>query len=189
MRVALLVALLTGCSKTGGGAGGARDGSAYGPPWASQLFYRPLFVSSLSEMDDALDTGADADTIHYSWTEESGDDTRWWVSETDDRSSTPYLDMTFSGKGVQLVATPSVLATPIVLLESSFADGDATTTGDVTATVTFIESLPTWYGTFEDVVQIDLSGGTPSGQLRFAEGIGILQFSIGATAGDMAWYQ
>lgn len=189
MRSALLVALLAACSGGAGGPGGARDGDAYSPPWASQLFYRQLFVSSLDDMDAALDTGADAGTIHYAWTEEGDSGTRWWVSDADDRAGTPYLDLTFSGKGVQLVAAPDALGTPVVLLDSSFKDGDTVTTAGLTAQVTFIESLTTWYGTFNDVVQVDLSGGTPSGQLRFAEGIGVIQFSIGETAGDMAWYQ
>jgi hypothetical protein len=189
MQVALFVAMLAGCSGNNGGEGAARDGTAYGPPWASQIFYRQLFVNSLNEMDEALDTGGEAGTIHYAWTEETDDETRWWVSEGDDRTGTAYLDLTFSGKGVQMVAAPDALDTPIVLVESSFKSGDAVTSGSVTATVTLIDALTTWYGTFYDVVQVDLSGGTPTGQLRFAEGIGIIQFSVGTTAGELAWYQ
>jgi hypothetical protein len=189
MRALPMAVFALGCSGGGGGSGGARDGNAFASPWAEELLYRPAAVSSLEELDEALDTGEAAGTVHHAWTEVGDGGTRWWVSDVDDRTGAAYLDLRFDGAGLQLVAAPDTLATPIVLLPASFDDGQSVQSGDVTATITWIDSLNTWYGTFTHVVQVDLSGGSPTGQLRFAEGVGVIQFSVGVTSGDLAWYQ
>ena len=80
---------------------------------------------------------------------------------------------------------------PVILLPTAWKEGDAVTSGAFTATAEPLADIVTWYGTFTDVATVQVSGPADSpvaGTLRFASGVGLVQFALPGLEGDLVWY-
>lgn len=177
---------LVACS--GGGAGGNLSASTYLPPWASHLMYESVDPAAL---EGAEDTAAPLAHVMHLGVSGTGDDWTWALSEGDNyATASPVMEFGIStADGLAITSVDGAALSPaLVLLPATYAVEEPYSSGDYRATASHIDTLTTWYGVFEDVLGIEVSGPTVA-TFRMAEGIGPVQFAWGDVAGDLAWYE
>jgi len=167
--------------------------SAYSEDWVSTLSYRSLDAGEL-DGEGSTDTGASIDEWLHLSVSDGGDGRLLILSLGDDLAESVELArMQLSTDGaLRIRSIDGVEQDPeIVLLERNFTDGGSVESGDWTATTTMRPQQSTWYGSFEFVVDVELTGPeSPSSlsRIRLARNVGPVQFTWGEVSGDLAWY-
>lgn len=167
---------------------GNLSGDIYAPPWASHLVYREVEVDELIE---GVDTAEPLN--HKLHMEPTGQDTEYSLEFRSGEtwaSADPVMTWTLSTDGgLSLTAIDGEVQSPPVLLVGSAYEADtAVNSGDWRTTPKRLETLTTWYGTFEDVLEVRVDGPV-IGELRFVQGIGLVQFTWDDLGADLAWYE
>lgn len=177
---------LVACS--GGGADGGLSSSTYLPPWASHLEYQAVDAA-------ALDGGEDTATplshvVHIGVT--GANDTWTWEVRDGDTYATANTVLTLgvsTASGLVITSVDGAQLSPaLTLVSASYTDNEAVASGDYSATPNYLDALTTWYGVFDHVLDIEVSGPTVA-TFRMAAGVGPVQFAWGDLAGDLAWYE
>ena len=177
---------LIACS--GGGSSGTLPASTYLPPWATHLEYEEVDATALDGIEDTSTTLAHILHIGVSG---DGDSWTWEVREGDDyATASTVLTLGLStASGLEITSVDGTDLSPtLTLLSANYTVDEAVASGDSSAKPTRLDTLNTWYGTFSNVVDIEVSGPTVA-TFKMAEGIGPVQFAWGDVAGDLAWYQ
>ena len=178
--------LLLACDPDSAPTGGFTS-ETYAPPWAAHLMYRQLDPEDLA----SIDTGDTLSRIYHVGMTGADPSYELVFSEGDNyATAAPFMSWSLStADGVALTAVDGeALDPPVTLLASAFQLDEAVTSGAYRTTPTKLDTLTTWYGDFEEVMQIRVDGAT-IGDLYLAEGIGLVQFTWGDVAGDLAWYE
>jgi len=167
---------------------GALSSAAYAPPWATQLLYHEI---DQGELDGGVDTAASLNgelmmqpsgqdptwTLEFregdSWDE--GDALMTWELSTEDGLALTNID-------------GEALSPPLTLVGTTYEVGTSLDSGEYRTIPDRVDALTTWYGTFADVLEVQVDGPIV-GDLRFAEGVGLVQISWGDLAADLAWYE
>lgn len=184
---ALPILLLVACGENQGTSGNLSSGG-YAPPWASHLIYRQLEVDELAEGVDTAEplnhklhletTGQDP-----SFTLEFRDGETWagadglmtWTLSTDGGLSITAMD-------------GETLDPPMLLVGTTYEPETPVSSGEWRTTPILVESLVTWYGVFEDVLEIRVDGPA-IGELYLVKDVGLVQFTWDDLAADLAWYE
>ncbi len=179
--------LLVACGDKDTVAGNLSSGG-YAPPWASHLIYREVDVGELSEGVDTAEplnhkihmqpSGEGAEiTLEFrdgeTWA--SADAMMSWVISTDGGLSLISID-------------GETLSPPVLLVGSAYEADTPVTSGAWRTTPTRLETLTTWYGTFEDVLEVQVDG-PHIGELRFVADVGLVQLTWDDLGADLAWYE
>lgn len=184
MWLMVLVACADGSGKT---PTGGFTSEVYAPPWATHLMFRQLDPEDLS----AIDTAATLSRIYHVGVSGAAPDWTLTFSEGEDYVTAEQF-MTWTVSTADGIALTSVdgetFDPPITLVSAAFQDGESVTSGPYRATPTRMDALTTWYGEFEEVLQVRVDGDT-IGDLYLAQGVGLAQFTWGDVAGDLAWYE
>lgn len=167
---------------------GNLSGDLYAPPWAAHLIYREAEVDELSEGVDTAEplnhklhlmpTGSDPEyqlEFRDGETWGSADELMTWTLSTDGGLTLTAID-------------GEALDPPVLLVGSAYEADAAVSSGEWRTTPSRVEALTTWYGTFEDVLEVRVDGPV-IGELRFAQGVGLVQFTWNDLAADLAWYE
>lgn len=187
-----LLALAAACNGNGA-LGGNASWTDWGPPWTTSAQYRALAAADLESLDEGFDTGADLGEQRYATIEESGTQVVWSVF-ADESLSQLLFSFTFEASGGLLLTDSSAGSydPPVVILPETVRSGDSEKTGDFKVSTNRMPTVNTWYGQFTDVVQADISGpatDAATGQIRFAKGVGPIQFVLSGETGDLSWYR
>lgn len=182
------ILLLAACSGDSGKTpSGAYTSETYAPPWASHLMFRQVDPEDLGVIDTA-------DTLsritHIGITGTDPDLTLTFSEGEDYATSEAFMTWTVStADGIALTGVDGeTFSPPVTLLASAFQEDEAVTSGGYRTTPTRVELLTTWYGDFEEALRIRVDGDT-IGDIYLAKGVGIVQFTWGDVAGDLAWYE
>lgn len=178
--------LLVACDPSSAPTGGFTS-ETYAPPWASHLMYRQLDPEDLA----AVDTGATLSRIYHVGVTPTGANLELVFSEGDNyATASPFMTWSISAAdGLALTAIDGeVLQPAVTLLASAYQLDEAVTSGGYRTTPEKVDLLTTWYGDFEEVMHVRVDGST-IGDLYLAEGVGLVQFTWGDLAGDLAWYE
>lgn len=166
----------------------ALSASTYAPPWATELLYHEV---DQDELDLGVDTAASLN--RELMMQPSGQDTTWTLEfrEGDSWDEGDAL-MTWelsSADGLALTNLDGeALSPPLALVGATYEVGSSLTSGEYRTIPDRLDTLTTWYGTFSDVLEVQVDGPIV-GDLRFAEGVGLVQISWGDLAADLAWYE
>lgn len=165
-----------------------RSPDDYAPPWPEHLVYRQV---APDEVGASIDTAEELDEIfHVLVTGESPTWTFEIRSGDNVLTAEPVETLTFTlqdGFGIS-AATSQTLSSPLLLLSSPFNYDEPIVSGDWTATPTIAEYATTWYGVFNDVVDVQVSGPI-NARFRLDKDMGPVQWIWGDLAGDLAWYE
>lgn len=185
----MLALFLIGC---GTEIGGPLDAAPWTTGWSRHLVYRSVGpdgvesggTDTAAAVEERLDGALDAD----------GDSLRLVVRAlTDDGTGDTLRELVFATTDGLAVteADGAPLDPPVVLLGATWSEGEVVASGDHSVTVEPIGAVVTWYGSFADGLTLRVEGPPASplaGTLRFAKGIGLVQFGLGDLGGDLAWY-
>jgi len=187
----MLVLLLAGCSLAPGANTG--DTRLWTANWADHLVYQSVSADALGA--GGSDTAADPTTRFDATLVATGATWALSLNTTDDSGAVGdrVRAVTFSTEtGLSVTEVDGVALDPaVVLLPATWDEGASVASGDYTATTDPLAAAVTWYGTFQDVATVRVSGpaGDPlAGVLRFAPDVGLVQFALGDVAGDLVWY-
>jgi hypothetical protein len=186
----MLVLLLAACTPVAGTNAG--DTRVWTSNWADHLVYQSVAVDTLGA--GGSDTAADPTARLDATLVATGAEWALSLRAADDAGLGDIVrELTFStDKGLAVTQVDGAVLDPaVVLLPATWDEGAAVVSGDYTATTDPLAAAVTWYGTFADVVTVRVSGpaGDPlAGLLRFAPDVGLVQFALGDTAGDLVWY-
>lgn len=180
--------LLFAACQGGESPAGTLSGDLYAPPWASHLLYRGVDPDELAEGADTA-----APLTHELHVGVSGAQQSWTLEFRDGENfATADIVMTWelsSASGIALTAIDGeALSPPVTLVEAAYALETPVSSGQWRTTPERLETFTTWYGTFEDVLAIQVDGPVV-GEIYLAAEIGLVQFSWGDLAGDLAWYE
>jgi len=151
-----------------------------------------LLVACGSEEESALSsrtwTAADFTPSQYTVLEYvppgRGEATPLWLTVTANKwliaSGTDY-DEAAETASWTAVAEQALTVANVETLPKIFEVGD-------TIEVISIDTRETWYGVFEVALTIDISSGPLQGEAAFAEGIGPIFLTVGASTWDLASY-
>lgn len=174
-----------------GGGGVFSDGRSpdeYAPPWPEHMVFRQV---KPGELDGGIDTAEELDEIFHVLV--TGEDPTWTfeIRSGDNVATAETVEtLTFAlseGFGISGAAEQQ-MASPLLLLSSPFNYDEPIVSGEWTATPTTAPSVTTWYGAFNDVVDVKVSGPIEA-RFRLDLDLGPVQWVWGDLAGDLAWYE
>lgn len=179
--------LLVGCDDKAAVPTGGYTSETYAPPWATHLMYREVDPEDIN----AVDTADTLSRVYHVGV--SGAEPDWTLTFSEGENYvTAETFMTWSvstADGIALTAVDGeTFDPPVTLLAAAFTPDEAVTSGDFRATPTRVDMLTTWYGSFEEALQIRVDGAV-IGDIYLAKGVGPVQFTWGDVAGDLAWYE
>lgn len=170
---------------------GNLDAVEWSPPWASHALYREVDAHDLAGVEASLDTGVEPERSFSAWLDPEGPDVRFLVVRGEERDTGEVvLDLLLQTQPD--IAVTGGYSPPVVLVPESFRIDQEVTSGDFTATLTWIDVVHTWYGSFTEVVEVNVQGpdGDPLvGGVRFGKGVGPIQFAWGGVGADLIWYE
>lgn len=181
--------LLLGCSNQ---IVGPLEATPWTANWSQHLVYRSVDADGVAT--GGSDTAAAVESRLDGAVEADGDTRRLVVRTLGDEGTGETLrELVFStADGLSVTEVDGAPLDPaVVLLGATWDEGEAVTSGDHTATTEPIGPVVTWYGSFADAVTVRVEGPASSalaGTLRFAKGVGLVQFGLGDVGGDLVWY-
>jgi hypothetical protein len=187
-----LIALLVACNTNGTVAQGG-SGDRFFPPWASTAIYRESTAQVLGAVSVPPDTAESVseDGLH-AWGAADGGDWTWTAGEGRvEAEASVLVSLTFSAAdALSITAGAASYDPPVVLVPAAIEEGVSTTSGGWKTTPQLYSAFVTWYGTFDEVLCVDIEGeGELAGGICLAEGVGPVRWALGGVGADLVWYE